>query len=321
MAQPIYANDFGGLTQADQNAEQIRGAALSRALNTFVTVQAGNKNRALQSRQLQYQQGNEAQQQDNWQKEYLLRLGDQTIRKAAETRLENTPSPLDQKTAADEVKGLFDIAGTGAVESPEHARKLAPHATDADIAQAQAISDAADRQNALNYTHLVGAAKVLNAPRHLKFVSDQIDSTAKDAIAADSKWYDPTSWATPTTGIISKLADQKKSVAQQLVDAQTIGANIQKDKSIMQNLTIDPDTGAYVPAIPPPRSLVGKFQSTQSTGTQAPPAAAAAPAAPARTAPASTQSTGTGAARIVIQRGNKFQINPDGTTVYIGPAQ
>lgn len=324
MAVPIYADSFGGLTQANLQQQAQRQAALANSMQLAVSSFQAARQHGLALRQLQYQQDYlKALEEDR----KYRRERDVTQDKLDRERFDLSKKELDwrmgQPTAAavrehDLTFNQADAdAMSGTFDSPAHVQQLYPKLSLAEANILAQRSQAARREIGSEYSTAANMAQTLN--QH-KLLSDRIyqidDLTTKVNTEKGTSW-NPANWAWLNGGnagseeTLKSLETQKKDTTAQLSRLTPVVDQIRGDKTMRNYVTFDTKAGRFVPTVPQPRWMTPPVATpapgpgpiygppapgpTAGTGTTATPPPPSTNAPPPNVTPPPATNTGTNA--------------------------
>jgi hypothetical protein len=255
MGNTIYADSFGGITAAEQNAAAQRDARLQHSIQNFQAGMAAAQKQNQFNRELALRKATSSQEMDLRGKEFGLRQDVENRRSADEqeknqisrgyldvqkdiaARNSKLPTPGEQRerdlsftrAASDAETGLFEPS-------------LYPHLSSEEQAVLTKRTTAARSEIENNYQTALNAANTLNARDQL--VADQAKLSKIQQSGHHMFWPDSEN-AKAAASRLDKLQPSLEEIVPK-------ASRIAGDKRISALITFDPTQSRYVPAVPAP---------------------------------------------------------------------
>lgn len=251
----LLADSFGGLGQQAMADEQNRRLAMANAMSNFQQGMASSR----QGRQFQQQLALERERAQN---EQQYRTGELGMRQAEINRqLEmdrqrnalgqgyldvqkkvadwqtSQPSPTAQRRIDFDFNAAAQDASQGRFDDPDHVLSMYPTLTEPEANVMASRSNDARQQIQAQHDIATHAADTLNK---WNFLTKQ-QKAAQEAVGSTHWWQGDAK---------ADAAGKLKDVTSQLSQIGPVAARLQADKRISSLVNYDPDSDAYVPAIP-----------------------------------------------------------------------
>lgn len=299
---PIYADSYAGIGAQLANQETLQQQAIQ-----------ASQERLMRERQQQQQQANYERQMAYRQAMDQEALKRQAVIDSQNERYLNWQMGAGARVNQDPAAVRTDLFRNALDYVQQHG--VVPEGTPPDLAAHLApIAESVRPELAQRHKLFTGAADVVNRRNALRLALQRLDADIgkeppRESIVTGEFMRSGTAATT------KKLRSMRDKYAAELAMIEPKAKVVESDPNLASGLQFDPQVGGVVPIYTP------KFMQTNA------PAATRA----TRSATNSFQFTPQGGPvgyappmarrRLVIQNGNRFEILPDGTISYVGPAQ
>lgn len=275
----LYADSFGGLTQAQLARDQFQQAQMASQFQNLASAIQNAQTRGMQGRQFQYQQDQDtalARERATSRTDTLaentrrhdLALGNQKISQGYLDLQKNQPTAARNKMR----ETIFAYATEGMFDKPDEVLKLDPTMTAEEAGLISKYSADSRKEIESEYSIAKNAASILNRVAAIDAKMREADTDIAKArkqtrggVLAMAPGGRPYTGPDLTSQITSMEGSKKKMGESRLRYAE-MADRIQKDPRLSQSITFDAESGQYVPTIPTPRWMQSKASTKTGAG-------------------------------------------------------
>lgn len=255
-----YADSYGGLGQADIAYAGLRQRGLESALGTAVSALQNMRARQIQSdqftRTLSQNQARLAAENEHWKSQAQQAADKQESDSTYQQWLMGQDSPTKTRDRELDEKFVVDLGKAGRILSPEHAKQIAPNASDTarNIAFEYSKDAQASQEQDFSRAHALASALNVKADADSKIAS--LNKENEELKKVHVFFSGPTAAAhakvkeDQNTELINQLTAQKLAVDRTLkpfVDNKLIDRYVQPSQEV---------PGTFEPAVPTPYHML-----------------------------------------------------------------